>query len=98
MAIQREVGKAQLGIAAVEAAAHERAHSSKELCQGKRLSEVVIGAGVQSGDPLLDQASRGEHQNRSFDALLAQFAANLETAHARQPNIQKNSVVGDIRG
>src|SRR5258708_8168589 len=76
MTIQREVGKAQLGITAVKAAAHERSHSSQEFCQGKRLSKIVIGAGVQSGNPLLDQTSRSELQDRSFYALMDQLTAD----------------------
>src|ERR1700682_939049 len=98
MTIQREVRTAHLGIAAVKAAAHQRSNSSQEFCQGKRLSEIVIGTGIQSGYPLLDQASRGEHQDRSFYALLAKLTADLEAAHTGQPNVQENSVVGDIRG
>ncbi len=98
MTIEREVGKAQLGIAAVKAAAHQRAHSSQEFCQGKRLSKIVIGTGVQSGNPLLDQTSRSKHQDRSFDALLAQLTADFESTHAGQANVQKNRVVGYIRG
>src|SRR5712671_366111 len=98
MTIERKVGKAQLGVAAVKTAAHQRAHASEKFRQGKRLGEIVVGASVESSDPLLNQTSRGEHQYGSFDSLLPQFAANLEPAHAGQANIQENSVVGDIGG
>src|SRR4029077_17601282 len=98
MTIQRQVGIAQLGIAAVKAAADQSANSSQQFRQGKRFSKIVISTGVQPSDPLLDQASGGEHQNGCFDALLPELTADLQATHARQSNVQKDSVVGNVCG
>src|SRR5258708_4048558 len=97
MTVESEVSKAELRVAAVEAAADECAHTSEEFRQHKWLGEVIVSACVQAFYPLLDQTSSREHQNRSFNPPLAQFAADFEATEVRQANIEKNGVVGDVR-
>src|SRR5258708_7335701 len=97
MTVESEVSKAELRVAAVEAAADECAHTCEEFRQHKWLGEVIVSASVQAFYPLLDQTSSREHQNRSFNPPLAQFAADFEATEVRQANIEKNGVVGDVR-
>jgi hypothetical protein len=44
----------QFGIGSVKTTAHQSTHASQQFCQGKRLGQIVICAGIQSGNALLD--------------------------------------------
>ena len=41
----------------------ERAQPSEQLAEIERLGEVVVGAGIEAGDALLDGVERRQHQN-----------------------------------
>jgi hypothetical protein len=97
VAVKREVSKRELGVSTVKAAPNKRTHSGEEFRQNEGLGEIVVRSRVQTFHSLLDQSAGGEHQHRSFDAPLAQLAANLKAAEVRQPDIEKDGVVGDIR-
>src|SRR5262249_52973263 len=88
----------QFGVAAMRSAANERTHAGKKLGQDKRLGQIVVSASIQAFHTLFHQATGGEHHNRSLNFLLAQLPANVDAAHARQADVQKDSVVGDIAG
>jgi hypothetical protein len=71
----------------VEAPPNECPHTRKEFGQDEGFRQVVVGACIQSFDPLLDQTSRREHQDRCFYPLLAQLAANFDSAKVGQTHI-----------
>src|SRR6185369_397639 len=50
-------------IAGAVDAARERAQARLELAELEGLAEIVVGAGVEAGDALLDAVARGEHEH-----------------------------------
>ena len=60
--------------------ARSRASSSENE---NGLSEVVVGARVEALDPILHRVTRGEHQHRRPDTVLAQRPARREAVDAR---------------
>jgi hypothetical protein len=46
------------------AAARERAEAGEELCERERLRQVVVGAGVETLDPVLDRVAGSQHEHR----------------------------------
>jgi hypothetical protein len=71
----------------MEAPPNECPHSRKEFGQNEWFRQVVVGACIQSFDPLLDQASRREHHDRRFYPSLAQLAADFDSAKVGQTHI-----------
>jgi hypothetical protein len=59
------------------AAAQERVDARQQLAERERLGEVVVGAGVEAGDAILDAAARGEDQDQRRVAGGAQAAQQL---------------------
>ena len=58
-------------------APQQRAYAREQLAQCERLDEVVVGAGVEAGDAVVDLLARGEHQHRRAVAARAQAPAHL---------------------
>ena len=58
------------------------------------LAEIVVGAGVEAGDAVLDRAARGEDQHRRADAGLAQAAQQLAAVRVRQTEVEDDQIVG----
>ncbi len=69
-------------------AAHQRPHAGSEFCQREGFCEIAVRASVQTFHALFHQTTRGQHQYRSLDACLSQFAADLDAAEARQTDVQ----------
>ena len=42
----------------------QRANASKQLCEGKRLDEVVVRAAIEAGDAIFDRVASRQHQHR----------------------------------
>ena len=77
--VEHEVGVAEdLAVGAVARAAQQRAQTRLELAQRERLDQVVVGADVESLDPVVDRVARGQHQDRGPVARLAHPPAHLE--------------------
>ena len=72
-------------------AAQQRAHPRQQLAQRERLDEVVVGAGVQAGDAVVDLAARGEHQHRRAVAALAQAPAHLQAVDAGHRDVEDDA-------
>ena len=72
--VEAEVADSKLGRALHRAAAHQGAQARQELRVGEGLGQVVVGALVESRDPISDGVARGQHQDRRPDALRAQAA------------------------
>src|SRR5258708_3472336 len=69
------------------------ADPGQQLGEGEGLGQVVVGAGVQPRDPVLDRGPGGQHQDRRLDSLGANLAANLESVHPRQHHVPDDQVV-----
>src|SRR5262249_50689839 len=50
----------------------------QQLGEGERLHQVVVGAGVEAGDAIVDRIARGEQQDRRGHAAPAQLAEQRE--------------------
>ena len=81
--VEREVGEAQRAAPPRLDAAQQRAQPRQQLAQRERLDEVVVGAGVEARDAVVDRVARGEHQHRRAVAGLAHAPADLEAVDAR---------------
>ncbi len=66
--------------------------SGKQLVEIERLDQVVVGAGIQPGDPVGDAILGGEHQNREGRVPQPQAPADLQPIHSRQHHIQHDDV------
>ena len=48
-----------------------------ELAKGKRLGQIVVRAGIEPLDAVIDRVARREHQDRRADAPLSDRAAQI---------------------
>jgi hypothetical protein len=77
------------------ATAGERPQPRQQLRERERLGQVVVGAAVQAGDPVLDAVARGQDEDRRPDPAVPQLTADVEAAEAREHHVQHDRVVGD---
>ena len=64
-----------------------------DLLQRERLDQVVVGAGVEAGQLVVERVARGQHQHRRLLArLVAQLAADLQAVHAGQVEVEHDGV------
>jgi hypothetical protein len=96
--IQGKIGEAQLHIATMKAATDKSSDASQQFSQREGFSEIVVGTGVQPGNSLLDQTSGREHHHWSFNALLAEFTADLKSTDTGKANVEKDSVIRYVGG
>src|ERR1041384_5879716 len=78
-------------------APRESADARQQLAKGERLREIVVGAGVQAADAIVDGVARGEHEHRRADAALAQIRAEGEAVTAGQHRVEHDHVEGAER-
>src|SRR5579862_6480451 len=64
------------------AAAQDRAQPGDQLFFDKRFDEVIVGAAIETGNPIFDRIARGEHENRRLNAFGARLARDVEAVHA----------------
>jgi hypothetical protein len=69
-----------------------RPEPGQQLLHGERLDHVVVGAGVETGDPFADRSARGEEDDGHVDAVAAQRPAHLDAVHPGQHHIQQDRV------
>ena len=81
-----------VGGAAALAAPGEGAHPRLEFRQGERLGHVVVGAGVEAADALLDRIGRGEDQHGQQRAARAQAPQHVHAGQARQAEVEDQEV------
>ena len=90
--VEHEVGEAQVGRARLLAPPQQRAQPRPQLAQRERLDEVVVGAGVEPVDAVVDRVARGQHQHRRAVAGRAQPAADLEPVEPRHRDVEHDRV------
>jgi hypothetical protein len=93
--VELEVGEAQevhSAVVLVAAAAEQGADSREQLLERERLRQVVVRAGIEALDPVLDLRPRREHQDGQAAASPADRAADLEAVHARHQDVEDDRV------
>ncbi len=65
-------------------AAQQRLDARQQLGEGERLGEVVVAAGLEPLDAVIDAAQRRQHQHRGADALGAQLLDDRQPVELRQ--------------
>ena len=75
------------------AATHDRPQPGEQLLEGERLSQVVVGARIETANPVSDRVARCEQQHRRPDRRLAQPAHNRETIDPMQHHVENDGVV-----
>ena len=73
-------------------APQQSADARAQLGKGKRLYQVIVGAGIQSQHPVLDRIFCCEQQNRCLVAMLPQRIQNFDAVAARQHHIQQDQI------
>ncbi len=73
--------------------AQERAQSSQQFLEVEGLHQVIVGAGIQPRDAIVNGIARGQHENRRAETGAAQFAADRVAALQRQHHVQDDNVV-----
>ncbi len=64
------------------------ANARQQLGEPERLDEIVVGAGVESGDDVELLIARGEDQDRELRLLGAQAPADLDPVDVGQPEVE----------
>ena len=92
--IKFQVGDPQgRGLLGQRRTANQGVEARQKFAEGEGFDEVVIGPGLQSRDPIIDGAERGQHQHRRQHAFRPQQADRLQSAHARQHAIHDHHVM-----
>ena len=73
-------------------AARQRAQAREQLGERERLGQVVVGAGVEAADAIVDGVARREHDHRRPDALRAQAPAHLEAVGPGEQDVEDHRV------
>ena len=99
-AVEREVADAVGGLLrrALGAAARQRLDARQQLGEGVGLGEIVVAAGAQALDAVVDLAERGEDQHRRLAVLGAQGADQRQAVHLRQHAVDDGDVVAAFLG
>ena len=80
-------------LAAAAAAARQHLDARQQLGERIGLGQVVVAAGAQALDAVVDLAERGQDQHRRLDALGAQFADDREAVALGQHAVDDQDVV-----
>src|SRR5947207_12211989 len=57
----------------------QSSHASQQLAKRKRFAQIVIRAGVESVDAIINRGASGQHQHRRSVAARSQLAADVES-------------------
>jgi hypothetical protein len=58
----------------------------------ERLGQVVVGAGVEAGNPLRDRVAGGQNQDRQVVASAAQLTAHLEAVEPGHHHVEHHGI------
>jgi hypothetical protein len=73
-------------------APQQRLDARQQLGERERLHEVVVAAGAQALDSVVDRAQRAQHQHRRGDSVLAQRLHHREAVHVGQHAVDDQQV------
>src|SRR5262249_51231383 len=76
----------------------ERIHARREFGQRERLDEIVVTAGIEAGDEVVQHAQRAEEQDRGPDSGGADRLDDGQSIEARQHAVDDEDVVAPIGG
>ena len=99
--VEGQVGerhRRRFGVVVGLGAAQQRAHPGQQFFQRERLGQIVVGAGIEAGDPLGHRVAGGEHQDGQVVAGAAELTAHLEAVQPRHHHVEHDRVgpiVGD---
>jgi hypothetical protein len=80
-------------------APHQRIEPGSQLAERERLGQIVVAAGPQAADPLVDVAERAQDQDRRLVAGLAQRRDDAEPVDAAgQHAVEHDRVIGLAAG
>ena len=91
--IDDQVADGQLGREDVAASPGEGAKPGEELAEVEGLRQVVVGAGVESLDLVVDGVARGEHEDRRVDALAPNLATDFEAVADGEDDVEDDGIV-----
>src|SRR5437588_9065259 len=93
--IDRQILETEYGVGQLPSglgAAQQRFNTRQQLGYFERLGEVIVGAQLQSCNPIVYAAACRQHQNRQIDVTLAQLAADVESTAAGEHDIQNSQI------
>jgi hypothetical protein len=99
--VEGEVADDQDGVGAPvggAGAADQSAQPGDDLLQAERLGDVVVPAGGQPGDAVLDRVLGGQEQHRHVRQVAAQPPQHAQTVHVRQHHVQHDGVGPELAG
>jgi hypothetical protein len=84
------------GVPASGRAAQHRTHAGQHLVEIEWLDDVVIRAGIEACNPLLNLIARREDDDGRGAAALAHGTQDVETVALREPEIQNHQIENRI--
>ena len=91
-------GEARLLGAGLGRAAQDRLEPGRELGEGEGLDQVVVGAGAQAGDALVDGAHRGQEDRRGLHAGGAQRLQERQAVEVGEHAVEHQGVEAAVEG
>jgi len=93
--VEHQVGDTQNQLLVAQGrAAKQGAHAGGELGEGERLDQIIVAAGIEASDALVDAIERGEEEDGHRDAGAAQDFDQAEAVHSRKHAVDNDQVVG----
>ena len=90
--VERQVRVAELLSGVAVRPPEQRPQPREQLLERERLDDVVVGAGVEAVDPVLDGVPGGQHQDRSAVAAGAKLARDLQAVALGHQHVQDDGV------
>ena len=96
--VELEVADAVDGLLrrALGAAPRQRLDPRQQLGKGVGLGQIVVAAGAQALDAVVDLAERGQDQDRGLDLLGAQGGDQRQAVHLRQHAVDDGDVIAAL--
>jgi hypothetical protein len=69
-----------------------------QLAEVERFGQIVVSAGIETGDAIVDGVACGKHQHWHGVAGRAQIPTDLESILHRKQDVEDHDVVGNGRG
>lgn len=91
--VELEIADAQHRVLHRDAAPGQSLDSRQELSEGERLDKVVVTAGAQAADTVIDLAERAHDQRRRCDSCIAQPANDADPVDTRQHPVDRDDRV-----